>query len=52
MGLGIKDHLNDLLRKVAENYLDGNLALKESSTYAFETTGSDADDEDENFEKG
>jgi hypothetical protein len=52
MGLGIKDHLNDLLRKVAESYLDGNLALKESSTYAFETTGSDADDEDENFEKG
>ena len=52
MGLGIKDHLNDLLRKVAESYLDGNLALKESSSYFAETAGSDADDEDENFEKG
>jgi len=52
MGLGIKDHLNDLMRKVAESYLDGNLAIKANSTTTTETAGSDADDEDENFEKG
>lgn len=30
LGLPVKDHLDDLLRKIGEAYLDGNLAMKAS----------------------
>lgn len=56
LGLPVKDYLDDLLRKIGEAYLDGNLAMKANSIMQNQQntadTGSDADDEDENFEKG
>ena len=55
LGLPVKDHLNEMLRKIGEAYLDGNLAMKATNIMQNQNTadtGSDADDEDENFEKG
>ena len=56
LGLPIKEHLSDLMRQIAEAYLDGNLQLKSRQILkvaAFETqASSESDDEDENFEKG
>ena len=52
LALPIKDHLYDLMRKVSEAYLDSNLALKQNQGNYQAAEGSDADDEDENFEKG
>ena len=52
LSLPIKDHLNELMRKVAESYLDGNLAVKANAvSLKQDADASDADDEDENFEK-
>lgn len=31
LGLPVKDHLNHMLRKIGEAYLDGNLAMKATS---------------------
>lgn len=52
MGLPIKTHLQDMLQSVATSYIDGNLAIKGLQIASVEINGSDADDEDENFEKG
>ena len=54
LSLPIKDNLSDLLRKVAEAYMDGHLGLKSRQIIqdSLAGEGSDADDEDENFEKG
>ena len=55
LGLNIKDHLIDFMQKVSEAYIDGNLAVKSMSAIHQSLNGadgSDADDEDEHFDKG
>ena len=37
---------------MSEAYLDGNLAMKATQILVNQADDSDADDEDENFEKG
>ena len=55
-GILIKEQLTGILQQVSQAYLDGNLQLQANSIISAATfaaqASSDADDEDENFEKG